>query len=142
MATRDLDRLAERVRAHRAGLLMSRNAAATAAGISKDTWLRVEKGLVVWDSKYVQVDRALGWADGSCIAIAEGGEPVLVDRPDGGPAPAAAPAAAPIRADTIRSAVFEAARATLPGTQIGDLDAFGDEIVEVLRRAGTEVEEV
>lgn len=134
MATRDLGRLAKRVKAHRLELYPSRLAAATAAGISKDTWGRVERGLVVLEVKYAQIDRALGWASGSCIAIAEGGEPVLVDHPNGAAAVATQPPQ--IGAEALRRAAFEAARAKLPGAAIGDIDAFSDELVEVLRRAG------
>jgi hypothetical protein len=132
MTTRDLDRLAKYVRLHRLELYPSRLAAATAAGISKDTWARVERGLDVQEPKYTQIERALGWATGSCMAIAEGGEPVLVDRPANG-TPAAS---ASISAEALRRAAFEAARAKLPGAPIGDIDAFSDELVEVLRRAG------
>lgn len=131
MATRDLDRLAKRVRTHRHELYDSRLDAARAAGISKDTWLRVEKGLPVQDVKLAQVARALGWTTDSCIAIAEGGEPILIDN-DGAPPP---PAQA-FKADAVRSAVYEAARKKMPSAPIGDLDGLAEEIVDVLRRTG------
>lgn len=133
MATRDLDRLAFRVKAHRLELYPSRLAAAQTAGISKDTWLRVEEGKEVRESTYAKIDKALGWAIGSCIAIADGGEPVLVDTQREAPA-AAAPA--PLSADALRQAAFDAARAKMPSAPIGEIDAFSDELVEVLRRAG------
>lgn len=79
MATRDLDRLAKHVKAHRLELYTSRDAAAAAAGMTKDTWQRVEEGRPVRESSYAKVDRALGWATGSCVSIAEGGEPVLMN---------------------------------------------------------------
>lgn len=134
MATRDLDRLAKRVYAHRLELYPSRKAAADAAGISKDTWKRVEIGLPVQDVKYAQIARVLGWSSESCIAIAEGREPVLVDqkvRPS-----ADTPPKGPLSAEAVRRAAFEAARAKLPGASIGDIDAFSEELVEALRRAG------
>lgn len=134
MATRDPARLAKRVKAHRMELYPSRLEAAKAAGISKDTWRRVEEGMAVQEAKLAKVDRALGWTVGSCVAIAEGGEPVLADRRDGQDDPASP--AAPLGADDLRRAAFEAARAKLPTASIGDLDAFSDELVEVLRRAG------
>lgn len=135
MATRDLDRLAERVKAHRLELYRSRLEAARAAGISKDTWQRVEDGVPdIRETSYAKIDRALGWATGSCIAIAEGGEPVLVDRPRNG---TAAPASVvPVSAEAVRRAAFEAARTKLPTASIGDVDDFSDELVEVLRKAG------
>ena len=133
MATRDLDRLAQRVRAHRMELYPSRLAAARAAGISKDTWKRVETGQLVQEAKYVQIDRALGWATGSCVLVAEGGEPVLGDQANAG-APAAQLTS--FSAEDVRKAVFEAARSKLPMAPIGDLDDYADELVEVLRRIG------
>jgi hypothetical protein len=132
MATRDLGRLAERVKAHRLALYPSRLAAARAAGVSKDTWQKVEEAMPdIREASYAKIDQALGWAIGSCTAIADGGEPVLVDHPDN-----AAPTPAPIDAETLRRAAFEAARAKLPAAPIGDVDAFSDELVDVLRKAG------
>ncbi|OXS35441.1 hypothetical protein [Streptomyces sp. XY006] len=133
MATRDLGRLAKTVKAHRLQQYPSRDAAAEAAGITRNTWKRVEEGQEVRESTYGKVDKALGWAIGSCLAIAEGGEPAL--GAEGGDPTAAAPAP-PLNADALRRAAFEAARATLPSAPIGDIDAFSDELVEVLRRAG------
>lgn len=135
MATRDLGRLAERVKAHRLALYPSRLAAARAAGVSKDTWQRVEEGVPdVRDTSYAKIDTALGWAIGGCIAIAEGGEPVLIDRP-GSNTPTSAPTAT-IDPETLRRAAFEAARSKLPAASIGDVDDFSDELVDVLRKAG------
>ncbi|WP_030559169.1 hypothetical protein [Streptomyces aureocirculatus] len=135
MATRDLRRLASRVKAHRMELYPSRLAAAKAAGISKDTWQRVEEAESVRESTYAKVDRALRWERRSSIAIAEGGEPFLVDD-------AEVPAVnkEPLRPEVLRSAAFSAARAKLPTASIGDLDAFTDELVEVLRRSGNVAE--
>ena len=115
-------------------LFTSRKAAADTAGISKDTWQKVEEGAEVREATYVKIDRTLGWATGSCVAIAEGGEPALA-TPGNGPTVAAAPAK-PFDVDTLRRAAFEAARKKLPGAPIGDIDAFSEELVEVLRRAG------
>lgn len=137
MATRDLKRLGARVKAHRIELHPSRLAAAQVAGISKDTWKRVEDGEVVQDSKYPKVDKALGWVVGSCVAVAEGGEPALAGAAarEGAASPAASAAA--LSAEQLRRAAFEAARAKLPDASIGALDEFSDELVEILRRAGS-----
>ena len=64
MATRDPGRLAKHVKAHRMELFTSRKAAADSAGVSKDTWQRVEEGLEVRETTYVKIDKALGWASG------------------------------------------------------------------------------
>lgn len=134
MATRDLDRLAKSVKAHRMQAFPSRDAAAETAGITRNTWKRVEEGLEVRESTYAKIDKALGWSIGSCITITEGGNPVLVDDSPAGAAPAPV---TPMTEDEARRAVFEAARAKMPAsTPIGDIDAFSDELVEILRRAG------
>ncbi|MGW4043043.1 hypothetical protein [Streptomyces sp. NPDC004721] len=133
MTTRDLGRLGDHVKAHRVQLYSSRLKAAQAVGISKDTWQRVEDGLTVQEVTWAKVERALGWAAGSCAVVAEGGEPVLVDRADG---TAAAGARRQLSEEAVRRAAFEAARAKLPSAPIGDIDAFSDELVEVLRRSG------
>jgi hypothetical protein len=131
MATRDLARLAQHVKRHRLEQYPSRDAAAAAAGVTRNTWKRVEEGQEVRDSTYAKIDKALGWAPGDCIAIAEGGSPVLLDRAGG-----ASAAGSGIKADAVRRAAFEAGRAKLPTAPIGDIDAFSEELVEVLRRAG------
>lgn len=113
-------------------LFTSRQAAANAAGISKDTWRRVEEGLEVQDTKLGQISRALGWTVESGIAVAEGSEPTLA----GERATTVAERPSPMPADDVRRYVFEAARAKLPLAPIGDLDAFSEELVEVFRRAG------
>jgi hypothetical protein len=133
MATRDLDRLAKRVKAHRLELYPSRLAAARAAGISKDTWRKVEEGLYVQEGKLARIDKALGWATGSCVAVADGAEPVLVDA--SGAIETAGPQTL-MSEEAVRRAAFEAARSKLPTASIGDVDAFTDELVEVLRRIG------
>lgn len=115
-------------------LFASRKAAADSVGISKDTWKKVEEGKPVIAMSYAKIDRAFGWATGSCIAVADGGEPVLVDDSgEPGPRPAAP---APLDVESIRRAAFEAARTKLPLAPIGEIDAFTDELVEVLRRIG------
>ncbi|MFE4333997.1 hypothetical protein ACFRQM_32650 [Streptomyces sp. NPDC056831] len=136
MGTRDLDRLASRVKVRRLELYPSRLTAAGAVGISKDTWRRVEEGLDARELTYAKIDRALGWAPGSCVVVADGGEPVLVDVPHGDqPAPGGS-SGADLSSEVVRKATFEAARRTMPNVAIGDLDAFSEELVEVLRGGG------
>ena len=135
MATRDLDRLAQRVYTHRLALYDSRLDAARAAGISKDTWKKAEEGKFVQDVKLARIDHALGWATGGCIAIAEGGEPVLVDDGRGVATPEAS-TVKPVGADAMRQKIFETARRKLPSAPIGELGGFADEMVEILRGTG------
>lgn len=131
MATRDLDRLAKHVKAHRLELYPSRLAAARAAGISKDTWQKVEEGQEVRESTYAKVDKALGWAIRSCILIAEGQGPVLADGLAGSEA-----SAPRLTEGEVRDAAFTAATKKLPTAPIGDVQAFVDELVKVLRTVG------
>ncbi|MFI1165559.1 hypothetical protein ACH4UM_18580 [Streptomyces sp. NPDC020801] len=133
MATRDLERLAKHVKAHRMELYSSRLAAAEAATISKDTWQRVEEGESVRESTYAKIDKALGWASGSCVTVAEGGEPMLVTGRSEAPAEEVRRR---LTAEEVRSMAFDAARAKLPGAPIGDIDAFSEELVEELKRRG------
>jgi hypothetical protein len=133
MATRDLDRLGEQVKAHRLELYPSRLAAAQAAGMSKDTWQNVEEGGEAQDMTYRKIEKALGWAAGSCLVVADGGSPVLASgtASDSAPAPRRM-----FDKKEARSAAFEAARKALPHASVGDIDAFMDEFVDVLRRTG------
>lgn len=131
MATRDLDRLAKRVKAHRLELFPSRLAAARAAGISKDTWQRVEDGEEVRESTYAKIDKVLGWAVGSCILITTGGEPVLAAESS-----ASAAAAPRLSEEDVREAAYKAAMAKLPDAPIGAVREFADELVKVLRGTG------
>ena len=132
MATRDLDRLAKYVKAHRLEQYPSRDAAAATAGVARNTWKRVEEGLEVYDSTYIKVDKALGWPSGSCIAIADGGEPVFAGESttSSGQTPAV------LSEEEARRMAWDTARATLPTAPVGELDAFVDGLVENLRRAG------
>jgi hypothetical protein len=77
MADLDLARLATYVSKRRTELKLGVEPAAKLAGISKDTWKRVEAGQKVWDSKYGGVEKALSWAPGSCVDVMAGGEPLI-----------------------------------------------------------------
>lgn len=80
---RDLDRLATAVRTRRTELRLGIEPAAKLAGISKDTWKRVEAGLKVRDTTYTAIDRALQWAPGGCDAVREGGDAIPSEQPAG-----------------------------------------------------------
>ncbi|MEU7149132.1 helix-turn-helix transcriptional regulator [Streptomyces sp. NPDC045456] len=72
----DLTRLAHHVEHRRLDLRLSRAAAVKAAGMSKDTWMRVERGQPVREVNYAKIDKVLEWAPGSCLSVAAGQEPV------------------------------------------------------------------
>ena len=136
MATRDLARLGARVKAHRVQKYTGRKQAADAGGITKDTWQRIEEGRPARDGSYLGVERALGWAVGSCVTIAEGGEPVLVEAVNGTTSAITPTPTGRLSAEVVRKAAYEAVRSTMPGAPISEADAFVDELVDVLRKAG------
>jgi DNA-binding XRE family transcriptional regulator len=131
MATRDLGRLATRVKAHRHEQYPSRDAAAAAAGVTRNTWKRVEEGLEVRELTYAKVDKALGWVTGSCILIADGGEPFLATE-----FPPYQPAVPELTEEEARKAAYEAARGAMPKVPIGEVDDFVDRFVKALRQTG------
>lgn len=137
MATRDLERLGATVKAHRLQRYKSRDDAAIAADITKDTWQRIEEGRPARELSYAKMERALDWAPGSWLLVAEGGSPVLADvSSPGSRVPAGSSAAPALSADTVRRAAYEAAMAKMPNAPIGEVQAFVDELVEALRRTG------
>jgi DNA-binding XRE family transcriptional regulator len=142
MATRDLDRLAKRVRTHRMQLFASRKAAADSVGISKDTWKKVEEGdATVIEMSYAKIDRALGWATGSCEAIAEGGEPLPVEyvESDGDVTMVSKPVVA--SAGDVRNAVTISAMATMPEATMRSVQEQAERIVEELKKLGLPIED-
>lgn len=80
---RDLDRLATAVRTRRTELRLGIEPAAKLAGISKDTWKRVEAGLKVRDTTYTAIDRALQWAPGGCDAVLDGADAIPSEQSAG-----------------------------------------------------------
>ncbi|MEC4016005.1 hypothetical protein [Streptomyces sp. H27-D2] len=79
MASRDMARLARVVKLRRMEIYSSRDVAAKAARMSKDTWQRVEESLPVRPGSCARIDGALRWAIGSCEAILNGGEPIPIE---------------------------------------------------------------
>lgn len=136
-APRDLDRLAKAVKARRLELHPSRLAAATSAGVSKDTWAKVEDGLPVRDVSYAKMDPALGWAVGSCLLIAEGGEPVLASyhEADGGTYMRTQVPQSLLPED-VRHLVVDSAMATHVNLTVPEIHKLSDQIVEGLRKRG------
>ncbi|MFE7510112.1 helix-turn-helix domain-containing protein [Streptomyces sp. NPDC057540] len=136
MAALDLHRLAEYVRLRRTHLDLGVEPAARAAGISKDTWKRVENGLVVRDTKYAGIERVLQWAPGGCMAVARGREPLVSTPSDADPDVRITeiPDSELERAvgDAVRSAVV-ATRGDLTGDDILKLNA---KVMEELRARG------
>lgn len=134
MSTRDPHRLATAVKRRRLELYPSRLAAAAAAGISKDTWKKIEDGdPSIREVSYVKVERALKWAQGSCTAVIEGGDPAPVDR-EGDVETVRIPQS--MLPEDVRLAVNDAAMAVTPGMPIREVQALSNQVVEELRRRG------
>ncbi|MFD9259065.1 hypothetical protein [Streptomyces sp. NPDC059538] len=130
---RDLDRLATAVRTRRTELRLGIEPAAKLAGISKDTWKRVEAGLKVRDTTYTAIDHALQWAQGGCEAILDGDEAIPTETlTEGGAKVSKIPKRELER--VLGDAVQSAALATK-----GDLT--GAEILELNRRVLEELRE-
>jgi hypothetical protein len=135
--TLDLGRLAKAVKPRRLELFQSRVAAAQAAGVSKDTWKRVEEGEPVRDVSYAKVDAALGWATGTCIHIAEGGEPVQVSyhsTADGTYMTTRIPDS--LVPEDVRDIIKDSAMATTPNLTVREIRELQDRVVEELRKRG------
>lgn len=77
------ERLATLVHQRRTELKLGVEPAAKAAGISKDTWKRVEAGQKVWDRSFAGIETALEWEAGTCRNILEGLDPApITPAPD------------------------------------------------------------
>lgn len=75
--------LAGAVQGRRLQLNLSIIRAASTAGLSKDTWKRVERAEPVRDITYSKIEDVLGWTQGSIAEILGGGSPTLIE-PAGG----------------------------------------------------------
>ncbi|MFJ1831496.1 hypothetical protein [Streptomyces sp. NPDC088178] len=85
MAHQDPARLAKHVKDRRLELGIPRKKAAALAGMSKDTWQRIEEADNVRLMSVSKVDPVLGWASGSAVGILEGKEPILTKPAEGAP---------------------------------------------------------
>ncbi|MFE9844763.1 hypothetical protein [Streptomyces goshikiensis] len=136
---RDLERLATAVRKRRTELRLGIEPAAKLAGISKDTWKRVEPrdgspAHKVRDTTYAAMDRALQWAQGGCEAVLQGRDAIPAEslKGDSGAKVSQIPKRELER--VVGDAVQSAALATK-----GDLT--GAEILELNRRVLAELRE-
>lgn len=128
----DLQRLAGAVRTRRQQLYSSRQSAADEAGMSKDTWKRVEDGLPVREMTYVGMEPALRWAQGSCRRILAGGEPVTVESVPGAPDAVVSS----VDPQEIADVVQLAAIATTRGLTADEIRELSKRVVDDLRERG------
>ncbi len=73
----DLQRLAQHARTRRLDLGLPITGIAARAGLSKDTYVRIERGAPVSASSYAKAEAALGWGAGTVRDVLTGGEPSL-----------------------------------------------------------------
>ncbi|MGW4825793.1 hypothetical protein ACWEP4_44880 [Streptomyces sp. NPDC004227] len=132
----DLERLGTLVQERRLHLRLGIEPAARAAGMSKDTWKKVEAAQNVRATSYTNIERALQWAPGSCRRILAGGDPVIVeasDANDGG-------TIAVIPKEELRRHVGDSVNSAALGVK-GDLTAeqilnLNERVLEELHRRG------
>jgi 2-C-methyl-D-erythritol 4-phosphate cytidylyltransferase len=125
-----LARLAQLVKERRLELGLGIQPAAAVAGMSKDTWKRVEAGQMVRGTTYSAIDRTLQWAPGSCVQILDGSGPVAV-RPVGNGTVLAEDLASEVESSVKLAAI--AVSDTLTAAEIRDLS---QRVIEDLRRRG------
>jgi hypothetical protein len=123
----DLERLAKLVQRRRLELKLGIEPAARLAGMSKDTWKKVEAAREdVRATSYTGIERALQWAPSSCIRVLEGGEPVISEA-----SPASADSGiAVIPKEELRRQVGDSVNSAAIGFK-GDLTA--DQILDLNR---------
>jgi transcriptional regulator with XRE-family HTH domain len=134
VATPDLQRLAEHATRRRLQLNLSVIRAAGMAGISKDTWKRVERGEPVRHMTYDKIEEALHWTVGSCRKILDGGEAVILD--DEVEADPIKPIPSEALEVEIRDAVQGALIATTDDLTAAQIRSVNERAIEVLRSRG------
>lgn len=134
VSTPDLRRLAACVERRRLQLNLSVIRASAAAGVSKDTWKRVERGQIVRHLSYDKIEQALLWSIGSCRKIMDGGEAVLLD---GDPADSQIRSVPPEDLEVeIRDAVQGALISTTDDLTASQIRQVNEHAIEVLRARG------
>jgi hypothetical protein len=132
---RAYERLAEIVRDRRTGLGLTITAAAHAAGLSKDTFKRVENGETVRENSYMNVDDALRWQVGSCRAVLAGGDPQRLE--DAAPEPEPEPiTTTKIDPEDLGQALVSAMVATKGDLTAAEISTINDKVIDELKRRG------
>lgn len=137
---RDLGRLGRAVARRRTELKLGVEQAARLAGMSKDTWYKVEGSPTrpvrpVRDTTYTRVDEVLQWAQGSCESVLDGGEPVPIERSETNEHV--------VFADMSKERLAEEVQIAVQGAAIAATDLTAEEmrklnqrVMEALRRRG------
>ncbi|HKR49533.1 MAG TPA: helix-turn-helix transcriptional regulator [Pseudonocardiaceae bacterium] len=127
--TRDYLRLAKLARARRLELGLAITAVAEAAGISKDTYRRIEEGREVRDISYARIEPALHWALGSCRAVLEDRKPT--------PAEPSSTVVTRIELDEdVMSQIVKAAIVTTSELGAAEIRTISDRVIADLKQRG------
>ncbi|MGW3594946.1 hypothetical protein [Streptomyces sp. NPDC005167] len=136
MATPDLERLAAVVQKRRTERKLGIEPAAKLAGMSKDTWKRVEAGLKVRDTSYTGIEQALNWAVGSCTDVLAGGDPTISEPSEQLAGAHVAQVPASVLAQAVGDAVQSAAVRTFGKAPAGQVAKLNEEVLKELRKRG------
>ncbi|MFC8065416.1 helix-turn-helix domain-containing protein [Streptomyces sp. NPDC057293] len=132
----DYARLGKLVYERRVHLGLGVEPAAKLAGMSKDTWKKIEAGRSdVHATSYTKVERALQWAPNSCLRVLEGQEPVVVEAsavPDAAMAVIPKEELARQVGDSVNSAVL----GVKSGMTAQEILALNERVLEELRKRG------
>lgn len=101
--------------------------------MSKDTWIRAERGELVRDLNYSKMETVLQWAPGSCKAIAEGGVAIPSTPADADPAVTISGIPRETIDEEARDVIQLAAIATTSGLTADEIRALSDRVVHDLR---------
>ncbi|WP_424863115.1 helix-turn-helix domain-containing protein [Streptomyces sp. MMS24-I29] len=129
-----LRRLAEAVRRRRVELELKKIEVATGAGISVNTYVKIENGQSVRDVTYGKIESALGWAPGSCQEVLRGGQPTIAERLIGD-AVVSPLISAQLETD-VEQAVVNAAIAVTDSLSASEIRKLKHAVIEELRQAG------
>lgn len=135
MSTDSLRALAQAVKRRRLALQLARLRAANLAGMSKDTWRRVEEGKPVREMTYAAIEPVLHWAQGSCETVLAGGQPVPVEPSRVDPAVTVADVSEETRGEAARR-IVESASIGYTELSASEVRKLSARIVEDLERAG------
>lgn len=132
----DLQRLARYVEARRHELGKGREAIARDVGLAKGTWTRLEKGEPIREVNYPKADKALLWAPGSCMAIAKGSEPVVLQAGELAPGVVAANVPVEDMGDAVRQAIESASIAVANHVTAQEIRDLSAKAVDILKKQG------
>ena len=106
------------------------------AGVSPDTWRRVERAEPVRDLSFAKMDPVLQWAVGSCIAVLEGRSAIPTRPSDSNPEVAISTVPPEAIEEEARDVVKLATLATAKGLTREQILELSDRVVEDLKKHG------